>query len=109
MLNIIMLKNELAQKERFDKWITLAHANQRMDDGHLSQKIMVAKKEKNMLGIKGLNKREKLRQLASYHMKLLGENMKKGASHTKVKVLSKDYIFHVAVFNWFILHFSHNF
>jgi hypothetical protein len=46
-----MLKNELAQQERFDKWITLAHAHQRMDDGHLSQKIMMAKKEKNMLGM----------------------------------------------------------
>jgi hypothetical protein len=43
MLNIIMLKNEFVQKERFDKWITLAHAHQRMDDGHLSQKRVVAK------------------------------------------------------------------
>ncbi len=70
MLNIIMLKNELVQKERFDKWITLADAHQRMDDGHFSQKNVVAKKERNMLGIKGLNKREKLIQLAFYHMKL---------------------------------------
>ncbi len=58
------------QKERFDKWITLVDAHQRMDDGHFSQKNVVAKKERNMLGIKGLNKREKLRQLAFYHMKL---------------------------------------
>jgi hypothetical protein len=65
-----MLKNELMQKERFDKWITLVDAHQRMDDGHFSQKNVVAKKERNMLGIKGLNKREKLRQLAFYHMKL---------------------------------------
>jgi hypothetical protein len=41
-----------------------------------------------------------------YH---LGESMQKGISRTKVKVLSKDYIFHVAILYWFILHFSHNF
>jgi hypothetical protein len=29
---------------------------------------------------------------------LQGENMKKKAIHTKVKVLSKDYIFHMANF-----------
>jgi hypothetical protein len=40
---------------------------------------------------------------------VLGENMKMGVSHTKVKVLSKDCILHVIVFYWFILHFSHNF
>jgi hypothetical protein len=28
----------------------------------------------------------------------LGESMKKGASHAKVKVLSKDCIFHMVVF-----------
>jgi hypothetical protein len=28
----------------------------------------------------------------------MGESMKKGASHTKAKVLSKDYIFHVTIF-----------
>jgi hypothetical protein len=38
----------------------------------------------------------------------LDENMKRGASRAKVKVLSKDCIFHVAIFYWFILHFSHN-
>jgi hypothetical protein len=27
-----------------------------------------------------------------------GGNMKKGVNHTKVKVLSKDYIFHMVVF-----------
>jgi hypothetical protein len=97
------------QKERFDKWITLACAHQRMDDGHLSQKKLVAKKERNMLCIKGLNKRENLRHLASYHMKLLVENMKKKTSYAKVKVLSKGCIFHVAIFYWFILHFSHSF
>ncbi len=32
----------------------------------------------------------------------MGENMKRGASRTKVKVLSKDCIFHVVVFYWFI-------
>ncbi len=40
---------------------------------------------------------------------ILGERMKKGANHAKVKVLSKDYIFHVEIFYWFIMHFSHNF
>jgi hypothetical protein len=35
--------------------------------------------------------------------------MKKGVGCAKVKVLSKDCIFHVAVFYWFILHFSHSF
>jgi hypothetical protein len=35
--------------------------------------------------------------------------MKKGASHTKVKVFFKDYIFDMAVFHWFIMHFSHSF
>jgi hypothetical protein len=35
--------------------------------------------------------------------------MKKKASHTKVIVFSEDCIFHVVVFYWFILHFSHNF
>jgi len=39
----------------------------------------------------------------------MGESMQKGFSRAKVKVLSKDYIFHVKVFNWFIMHFSHNF
>jgi hypothetical protein len=39
----------------------------------------------------------------------MGESMKKGASHTKVKVLSKDYISRVAIVYWFTLHFSHNF
>jgi hypothetical protein len=34
--------------------------------------------------------------------------MKKWANCIKVKVLSKDYIFHVAIFYWFI-HFSHSF
>jgi hypothetical protein len=29
---------------------------------------------------------------------LLGENMKKRESHAKVKVLSKDCIFHMAIF-----------
>jgi hypothetical protein len=32
---------------------------------------MVAKKKGNMLGIKGLNKKEKIRQLASYYAKFL--------------------------------------
>jgi hypothetical protein len=32
---------------------------------------MVVEEKGNMLGIKGLNKGEKLRQLTSYHMKLL--------------------------------------
>jgi hypothetical protein len=36
------------------------------------------------------------------------ESMKKKANHAKVKVLSKDYIFHMVVFYWFIVHFSHN-
>jgi hypothetical protein len=27
-----------------------------------------------------------------------GENMKKGTGHAKVKVLSKDYIFHIAIY-----------
>jgi len=35
----------------------------------------------------------------------MGENVKKGASHAKVKVLSKDYIFHMAIFYWFMMHF----
>jgi hypothetical protein len=39
----------------------------------------------------------------------MGESMKKRTSCTKVKVLSKDYIFHVAVVYWFTLHFSYNF
>jgi hypothetical protein len=37
----------------------------------------------------------------------MGESMKKGVGHAKViKVLGKDYIFHVAILYWFILHFS---
>jgi hypothetical protein len=36
----------------------------------------------------------------------VGESMKKWASHTNVKVLYKDCIFHVAIFYWFILHFT---
>jgi hypothetical protein len=36
-----------------------------------------------------------------------GQNMKKEANDTKIKVLSKDCIFHMAIFYWFILHFSH--
>jgi hypothetical protein len=39
----------------------------------------------------------------------LGESMKNGATHTKVKVLSKDDIFHMAIFYWFIFHFSRSF
>jgi len=39
----------------------------------------------------------------------MGENMKKGASHTKVEVLYKDYIFHMVVSYWFIFHFQINF
>ncbi len=39
----------------------------------------------------------------------MGESMKKGASHTKVKVLFKDYIVHMAIFHGFRMHFSHNF
>jgi hypothetical protein len=35
--------------------------------------------------------------------------MKKGANCAKVKVLSKDCIFHMANFYWFITHFSHKF
>jgi hypothetical protein len=35
--------------------------------------------------------------------------MKTKANHDKVKVFSKDYIFHMVVFYWFIVHFSHNF
>ncbi len=38
-----------------------------------------------------------------------GENMKWKANCTKVKVLSKDYIFHLAIFYWLTLDFSHNF
>jgi Zn-dependent protease len=38
-----------------------------------------------------------------------GESMKKGANCAKVKILSKDCIFHMAIFYWFILHFSHSF
>jgi len=36
---------------------------------------------------------------------LLGESMKKGASHAKVKVLSKDFTFDMVVFYLFILQF----
>ncbi len=39
---------------------------------------------------------------------LWGESMKKGTSCTKVKILFKDCIFHVAVLYWFILHFLLN-
>jgi len=35
-----------------------------------------------------------------------GESKKKGANHAKVKVLSKDCIFHMEIFYWFVLHFS---
>jgi len=38
-----------------------------------------------------------------------GESKKKGANHAKVKVLSKDCIFHMEIFYWFVLHFSWNF
>ncbi len=34
-----------------------------------------------------------------------GESMKKRASCTKVKVFSKDCIFHMTIFYWFVLHF----
>jgi len=37
------------------------------------------------------------------------ESMKKKANHAKVKVLSKDYIFHMIIFYWFKLHFSRHF
>ncbi len=47
--------------------------------------------------------------LASQVKHEMGESMKKGVGCAKVKVLSKDCIFHVAVFYWFILHFSHSF
>jgi hypothetical protein len=40
---------------------------------------------------------------------VLGESMKKGASHAKVKVLFKDCIFHAVDFYWFTLHFSQSF
>jgi hypothetical protein len=40
---------------------------------------------------------------------LMGENMKKRANRTKLKVLSKDCIFHMVVFYWFILYFSSSF
>jgi len=40
---------------------------------------------------------------------LADESMKKGTNCTKVKVLSKDYILHVAIFYWFLLHFSRSF
>jgi hypothetical protein len=39
----------------------------------------------------------------------VGESMKKRANHAKVKTFFKDYIFHMVVFYWFILQFSHNF
>jgi hypothetical protein len=39
----------------------------------------------------------------------MGKSMKNGANCTKVKVFSKDYIFHMVVFYWFIMHFSHSF
>ncbi len=39
----------------------------------------------------------------------LNESMKKTANHAKDKILFKDYIFHMIVFYWFILHFSHSF
>jgi hypothetical protein len=39
----------------------------------------------------------------------LSESVEKKANHVKDKVLFKDYIFHMIVFYWFILHFSHNF
>jgi hypothetical protein len=43
-----------------------------------------------------------------FHL-LVDESMKKKASCTKIKVFSKDCIFHIAIFYWFILHFSHSF
>jgi hypothetical protein len=39
----------------------------------------------------------------------MGESMKNNNSNAKVKVLFKDYIFHMAIFYWFILLFSHSF
>jgi hypothetical protein len=42
-----------------------------MDDGQISQKGVMVEKERNLLGLKNLNKKEKLKQLATYHTKFL--------------------------------------
>jgi hypothetical protein len=42
-------------------------------------------------------------------MQVGSKNEKKEPITPSLKALSKDYIFHVGVFYWFILHFSHNF
>jgi hypothetical protein len=47
--------------------------------------------------------------IVGYEHQHMGESMKKRTSHIKVEVLSEDCIFHMVVFYWFIMHFSHNF
>jgi hypothetical protein len=48
-----------------------------MDEKQISRKEMVAEEKGNLLGIKGPNKREILKQLASCHMKLLKDGLPK--------------------------------
>ncbi len=62
------------KKKFFNEWIIFAHFLQRIDDGQISQNAMVVKKKGNLLGIKGLNKGEILKQLTSCDEKFLNDD-----------------------------------
>jgi hypothetical protein len=49
------------------------HVLQRKDDEKIFQRGMVVKEKGHLLGIKGLNKGEKLKQLTFYYAKLLDD------------------------------------
>lgn len=48
-------------QKRLDERIAMACAHQIMNDGQISQKEMMGQKKGNLLGIKGLNRVEKLK------------------------------------------------
>ncbi len=66
-----MHKNGPLQKQFSNKWITFTCVLRKIDDWQISQKEMVVKEKRNLLGIKGPNKGEKLKQLTSYDEKFL--------------------------------------
>ncbi len=59
------------RKKRPNKWVAFAWTLQRMDDKQISQRGVVVEEKGNLLSIKGLNKKEKVIQLASYCVKML--------------------------------------
>jgi hypothetical protein len=58
-------------KKRHGKQITFVHAFQIIDDEKIFRSGVVFEEKGNLFGIKRTNKKEKLRQLASCHVKLL--------------------------------------